>query len=656
MGEGATIRNIQLDIGGSAKGATSEIKRLTGLLGTLQKALGTKVNPQIKRTTSALTKLVASLKRIAMYRVLRTIIKEIGQAFREGANNVALYSKALNGLDSNDANGTLSQLASIALKLKNTFGAALIPILRMMLPLIRSVANAFISVINVVNSFFSALNGNSTYTRAKDYFVDYADSLGDVAANAKEAKTQLMGFDELNVLNQPTTGAGNDLTAGYEDMFEEVAVDSKVRDAVQWIQDHLEIIKVLALGIGGALLGWGVVSGILTHLTAIKNALSLILTIAGAVALALGAIDAWKNGVDMTSVNTMLAGTLALALGLALAFGTVGAAVGLLIGGITMLVVGFKDWITQGKLTDENLKLILAGLLAVGGALAILTGSWIPLAIAGLAALALTIYQKWDKIKEKVITGFQGIKDELAPYAEWVKTNILDRIVEEVDIFVNEDLAPVWDGIVEALTPIWQKIRDEFTGLWDDLVLGAKQGVQNMSPAMKGIVDKVIGAIESVINGAISAINWLIKQVNSVIKGAGELLGKDWQGIGLIGEVSLPRMTNHAHSGGSFGASNNLVALAGGGYVPDGQMFIAREAGAELVGSIGGRTAVANNDQIVEAVSEGVYQAVSSAMASAGHNEQPVVVYLDGKQIYASVQSTKKDRGATIGTGGLIYG
>ena len=47
-------------------------------------------------------------------------------------------------------------------------------------------------------------------------------------------------------------------------------------------------------------------------------------------------------------------------------------------------------------------------------------------------------------------------------------------------------------------------------------------------------------------------------------------------------------------------------------------MFIAREAGAELVGNVGGKTAVMNNDQIIEAVSNGVYQAVSQAMREQG--------------------------------------
>ncbi len=75
----------------------------------------------------------------------------------------------------------------------------------------------------------------------------------------------------------------------------------------------------------------------------------------------------------------------------------------------------------------------------------------------------------------------------------------------------------------------------------------------------------------------------------------------------------------------------------------------------EMVGTIGGRTAVANNDQIVEGVSEGVYEAVMSAMSKVNRNGQnmSVNVYLDGKQIEASVRKVQRERGAQILTGGV---
>lgn len=88
---------------------------------------------------------------------------------------------------------------------------------------------------------------------------------------------------------------------------------------------------------------------------------------------------------------------------------------------------------------------------------------------------------------------------------------------------------------------------------------------------------------------------------------------------------------------------------ATGGFPSTGEMFIARESGAEMVGSINGRTAVANNDQIVAAVSQGVYEAVRAAMGGGSNGGgQNVNVYLDGKQIYASIKKTESERGVSL--------
>ena len=97
---------------------------------------------------------------------------------------------------------------------------------------------------------------------------------------------------------------------------------------------------------------------------------------------------------------------------------------------------------------------------------------------------------------------------------------------------------------------------------------------------------------------------------------------------------------------------------ANGGFPDMGQMFIAREAGPELVGNINGRTAVANNDQIVAAVSQGVYSAVVAAMGNnnSGSGEQHINVYLDGKQITASVEKRQSERGRTLMGNQLGYG
>lgn len=81
------------------------------------------------------------------------------------------------------------------------------------------------------------------------------------------------------------------------------------------------------------------------------------------------------------------------------------------------------------------------------------------------------------------------------------------------------------------------------------------------------------------------------------------------------------------------------ITAASGGAFSTGQMFIAREAGPELVGSIGRSTAVMNNTQIVSSVAAGVYYAVVSAFSqyAAARNGQSgtanINVYVGGKQV-----------------------
>lgn len=107
----------------------------------------------------------------------------------------------------------------------------------------------------------------------------------------------------------------------------------------------------------------------------------------------------------------------------------------------------------------------------------------------------------------------------------------------------------------------------------------------------------------------------------------------------------------------SLGRFKPVAMMASGGFVDEGQLFIAREAGAEMVGSMNGHTAVANNDQIVEGIYQGVYSAVRAAMSQGDTGKSGNVnVYLDGKQITAAVEQRQRERGATIMTGGVTYG
>ena len=102
-----------------------------------------------------------------------------------------------------------------------------------------------------------------------------------------------------------------------------------------------------------------------------------------------------------------------------------------------------------------------------------------------------------------------------------------------------------------------------------------------------------------------------------------------------------------------------INALAGGGIIPaaasgggfnTGQLFIAREAGPELVAGIGrGRTAVMNNDQIVESVSNGVYRAVVDALSTQPQSDSgDVVLVLGDKEVYRAAKRGERASGYSL--------
>lgn len=102
-------------------------------------------------------------------------------------------------------------------------------------------------------------------------------------------------------------------------------------------------------------------------------------------------------------------------------------------------------------------------------------------------------------------------------------------------------------------------------------------------------------------------------------------------------------------NGGIFAGGRWLPinAYANGGGPNAGELFMAREAGPEMVGTIGGHTAVMNNDQIVASVSAGVYQAVVSAMG--GQSDRPIVLNINGKEFAKATYGDYQEEGSRRG-------
>lgn len=119
-----------------------------------------------------------------------------------------------------------------------------------------------------------------------------------------------------------------------------------------------------------------------------------------------------------------------------------------------------------------------------------------------------------------------------------------------------------------------------------------------------------------------------------------------------IGAPVMAGITAAALTAGIVLAAGTAIAVAAyadGGYPKTGQLFIANEAGAELVGDIGGKTAVANNDMIIQGIENAAYRGFlraigdSGAATSRGGSSQPVVLKVNGKEFARAVAPDMAD-------------
>lgn len=203
----------------------------------------------------------------------------------------------------------------------------------------------------------------------------------------------------------------------------------------------------------------------------------------------------------------------------------------------------------------------------------------------GLVTAFTAIFSKVKEITDKIKEIFSAL---WWAFKEYVWNPIADRVTQ----FYNDKIKPVVDKVKGAFTAIWTEFK---TRVYDKIVAQVDKMKERIEGMGKKVVDGIAGAFKGVMNNLFWQIelflNTFIRGLNGAIGIINKIPGVE---ISTVSELSIPR-------------------LAEGGIVDAGQMFIAREAGPELVGSIGNKTAVANNDQIISGIEAGVYRAMMAA-------------------------------------------
>ena len=676
------------------------------------------VSNQIKKITEPFTSLLRSLYRIALYRAIRSAIKAISQALREGTQNLALYSKGLEGLDAHNANEVLSRYASAFLYVKNAIATAVMPVLRALIPLVEQAMFRLVDFINVISQVGSAFFGTD-FTKAKYFWVDYADSLDNANGRAKALHHQLAQFDELNNLTAPSGGSGSDKVKDALDMFEEAKIDSKIQGFVDKIKNAFNTVKEMFAPVKKIAdkakelfsLSWEKVSPNLKRIwDSIKKIWNQTLK-----PFITGFIDGFVDGFLMTD-----------------AFQSLPDLLGWISDKVADVAEAFAKWKTR---IDPEL------MEKFGKALGVVSG-W----IVGLIADSTTVGDRFKDFKDKVKKLKDYLADLFRPELENLKNNldalkgVVDLVIEKFWNFIN----PVSSlkGMIEQLKDAYKKFQDKC----DDV----NQKIAESDGWFKKLLDKVIevkdwfaqnnlfaklqsntsdsndklttlkDTIQKVKDKAVEVKDWFtntelfkkaienannfksvletIKNILDGLKNFSANIGFNWNSTGDDGgtgakdtvgsgstgggntggvkktETTTKDKTETGKTGGkdltggrqqtgktttttngNYGGYGSLQEYlqaqkkkATGGFVPRGDLFIANEKTPEMIGSIGGNTAVANNNQITEAIATATYNAMARALSENGQNVN-VVVEADGDRMFKVFQKKQRDWQRTTG-------
>lgn len=238
----------------------------------------------------------------------------------------------------------------------------------------------------------------------------------------------------------------------------------------------------------------------------------------------------------------------------------------------------------------------------------------------------------WDRSKKALATYTPSIGDIKAKLSSaWTTAkNWWDRSKPALAAYT-----PSIGSIKDKLSSAWTAAKN----WWDD----SKSALSSVYVAVPSIKDKLVSAWNT-------AKDWWDRNVRLSIPDLSFKVTYTTQGLGTLKQAIVDALNLPGWPKLSFAKD--------GGMFDAGSLIWAGEAGAEVVANAGGgRTGVMNVQQMQEAVYEGVYSAVVSAMrANAGDGSQNVNVYLDGKQITAAVEKRQRERGASLMTGGMAYG
>jgi phage-related protein len=208
----------------------------------------------------------------------------------------------------------------------------------------------------------------------------------------------------------------------------------------------------------------------------------------------------------------------------------------------------------------------------------------------------------WNAIKEKATEIFESIREKLSLIWDGVKSTIEDK----------------WNAIKEWFDQIWQKIKDVFK--LDEMTQVGKNIMNSLWEGMKSIWSSITDWLGGIAKTVSEAFNNVIDGAKNLVKETKEN-AKEKKEKKEKGDSSGP-----GSSGGYVSSGPGVKGHATGGFPGSGSLFVANENGnPEMVGSWGGKAAVANNMQITEGITRAVQYGMRSAIAPLASSMSAIV-------------------------------
>ena len=306
---------------------------------------------------------------------------------------------------------------------------------------------------------------------------------------------------------------------------------------------------------------------------------------------------------------------------------------------------------------------------ALGAAIAFLTSpiGFVIIAITALITAGVLLYQHWDEVKKFAAEAWEAIKKTInnaidavkvfiSSTLELIKTawetkwnqikafasnlwNAIKALATSIFEAIRDKLSEIWDSVKRTIEEKWNSIKDWFEDIWkkikevfkpDAMIEVGKSIMNKLWDGLKSVWSDITGWLE----GIVDVISNTFKKVTDGAKNLFKKAKKDAEDDGDSDEDD----SGYVNSG-----PGAVKGHASGGFPKSGQMFVANEDGnPELVGSWGGRAAVANNQQIIQGISQAVQNGMRSCMtpivshmASIAQNAAPSLTTVETGRSYS---------------------